>query len=48
MARQITAPRKKQPRAMVSAVDALVYLALSDAWSGMLINERRIAGIRWE
>jgi hypothetical protein len=48
MARHNTAPKTKQPKTTVSAVDTLVYLALSDLWSGMLKNERRIAGIRWE
>jgi hypothetical protein len=48
MARHRTAPKIKQPKTMVSAVDTLVYLALSDVWSGMLKNERRIAGMRWE
>jgi hypothetical protein len=48
MARHNTAPKKKQPKTMVSAVETLVYLALSDVWSGMLKNARRIVGIRWE
>jgi hypothetical protein len=46
MARHRTAPKTKQPKTMVSAVDTLVYLAVSDVWSEILKNERRIAGIR--
>jgi hypothetical protein len=48
MTRHRTAPNTKQPKAMVSAVDTLVYLAVSDVWSLMLKNGRRIAGMRWE
>jgi hypothetical protein len=48
MDRHNTAPKTKQPKTTVSAVDTFVYLSLSDVWSGMLKNERRIAGIRWE
>jgi hypothetical protein len=48
MDRHRTAPTTKQAKTMASAVDTLVYLAMSDVWSGMLKNPRRIAGMRWE
>jgi hypothetical protein len=48
MARHITASKAKEPKTMVSAIDTFVCLAMSDVWRGMLKNDIRIAGMRWE